>query len=87
MRELIIEASSAQKWLTVVGPSLHLQPLSGKHQQSQFKDGHSDLLVWSAGRLPEFQTGSTDFADDVYALDGTVNDSLPGFRKLMEGND
>ena len=43
-------------------------------------------MGWTAGRLLEFQKGTSDFADDDYSPDGTVNDSLPGFRKLMEDN-
>lgn len=38
----------------------------------------------TAGRLRDFDRGPVDFADDDFDPDGTVNDSLPGWRKLMD---
>ena len=38
----------------------------------------------NAGRLRDFDKGPPDFADDDFHPDGTVNDSLPGYRKLLD---
>ena len=36
-----------------------------------------------AGRLKAFRKGPPDFSDDDFDADGTIDDSKPGFRKLM----
>lgn len=41
------------------------------------------MPIPDAGRLRDFDRGPPDFADDDFDPDGTVNDSLPGYRRLM----
>lgn len=51
---------------------------------SPWKCCRAILHCLDVGRLRDFDTGPPDFADDDFDPDGTVNDSLPGFRRLME---
>ena len=42
------------------------------------------LHCLDVGRLRDFDRGPPDFADDDFDPDGTVNDGLPGYRRLMD---